>query len=144
MVSNFYALLLSTLSSNPSLVLSFYIFKGTVSKLATRWNYRGSHYILPDNDNTVGQWCPHLAPHMFLDINSQKSWPAELVVEASGSFTSRTFEDRGLGTTGSNDPWDPFELFRIHHQLLYPELIKVSSCYRSKAQLPSPLLKPTF
>ena len=38
-------------------------------------------------------------PQKFLDYNSQKSWPAQLVVKASGSFGPRTPGDPKLGTT---------------------------------------------
>ena len=36
---------------------------------------------------------------MFLEYNSQKSWPAQLVVKAFESFSSRTSVDPRLGTT---------------------------------------------
>ena len=36
------------------------------------------------------QWSPTLGLQTFLDFNSQKSWPAEVVVKASGSCSSRT------------------------------------------------------
>ena len=45
------------------------------------------------------QWYPILGPQIFLDYNSQKSWPAQLVVKASGSFNPRTSGDPRLGTT---------------------------------------------
>ena len=40
-----------------------------------------------------------LGPQMFLDYNSQKSWPEQLVVKASGSFSLRTSREPRLGTT---------------------------------------------
>ena len=36
---------------------------------------------------------------MFFDYNSQKSWPAQLVVKASGSFSPRISGDPRLGTS---------------------------------------------
>ena len=36
---------------------------------------------------------------MFLDCNSQKSWPVQLMVKASGSFSPRASGDSKLGTT---------------------------------------------
>ena len=45
------------------------------------------------------QWFPTLGPQMFLDYNSQKSWPAQLLVKASGSFSPRTTGVPKLGTT---------------------------------------------
>ena len=44
------------------------------------------------------QWLPTLGPQMFLDYNSQKSWPEQLVVKAFGSFSPRTSGDPRLGT----------------------------------------------
>ena len=43
-------------------------------------------------------WFPTLGPHLFLDYNSQKSWPAQLVLKASGCFSPRTSCDPRLGT----------------------------------------------
>ena len=39
---------------------------------------------------SIEQWFPTLGGQMFLDYSSQKSWPAQLVVKASGSFNPRT------------------------------------------------------
>ena len=47
------------------------------------------------------QWFPTFDPQMFLDYNLQKSWPAQLVVKASGSFHPRTSEEPRLGATAS-------------------------------------------
>ena len=40
---------------------------------------------------------------MFLDFNSQKSWPAEVVVKVSGSCSPRTSGGSRLGTTVLKD-----------------------------------------
>ena len=40
---------------------------------------------------------------MFLDFNSQKSWPAEVVVKASGSCSPRTSGGPRLETTAIKD-----------------------------------------
>ena len=40
-----------------------------------------------------------VALQMFLDFNSQKAWPAEVVLEASGSCSPRTSGGPRLGTT---------------------------------------------
>ena len=45
------------------------------------------------------QWSPTLGLQMFLDFKSQKSWPAEVVVKASGSCSARTSGGPRLGTT---------------------------------------------
>ena len=45
------------------------------------------------------QKSPTLGIQMFLDFNSQKSWPAKVVVKASGSCSPRTLEGPRLGTT---------------------------------------------
>ena len=36
---------------------------------------------------------------MFLDYNAEKSWPAQLMVKDSGSFSQRTSGDPRLGIT---------------------------------------------
>ena len=36
-----------------------------------------------------------LGPQMFLDYNSQKSWPAQLLVKASGSFVQEHLDMQG-------------------------------------------------
>ena len=46
---------------------------------------------------TLAQWFPTLGPHMFLDYFSQESWPAQLVVKASGSFGPKTPGNPRLG-----------------------------------------------
>ena len=51
----------------------------------------------------VEQWFPTLGPQMFLDLNSQKPWPAQLMVKASGSFSPRTSGDPRLGTTNTEE-----------------------------------------
>ena len=45
------------------------------------------------------QWSPTLGLQMFLDFNSQKSWPAEIMVKASGSCSPKTSGGPRLGTT---------------------------------------------
>ena len=47
----------------------------------------------------VVQWSPTLGLQMFLGFNSQKSWPAEVGVKASGSCSARTSGGPSLGTT---------------------------------------------
>ena len=47
----------------------------------------------------LSQWSPTLGLQMFLDFNSQKSWPAEVVVNASGSCSPRTSGGPRLRTT---------------------------------------------
>ena len=46
------------------------------------------------------QCFPALGTQMFLDYNSQKSWPTQLVVEGPVSFSPRTSGDPRLGTSG--------------------------------------------
>ena len=48
----------------------------------------------------IAQRSPTLGLQMFLDFNSQKFWPAEVVVRASGSCSPRTSGGPRLGTTG--------------------------------------------
>ena len=55
-------------------------------------------------ENILKQWSPTLGLQMFLDFNSQKSWPAEVVVKASGSCSPRTSGGPRLGST-----WDRVE-----------------------------------
>ena len=50
-------------------------------------------------EDILHQWSPTLGLQMFLDFNSQKSWPAEVVVKASGSCSPRTSGDPRLETT---------------------------------------------
>ena len=45
------------------------------------------------------QWLLILGPHILLDDTSQKSWSAQIMVKASGSFSPRTSGDSRLGTT---------------------------------------------
>ena len=44
----------------------------------------------PRLSHNIKQACPTLALQMFLDFNSQKSWPAEVMLKASGSCSLRT------------------------------------------------------
>ena len=53
------------------------------------------------------QWSPTLGLQMFLDFNSQKSWPAEVVVKVSGSCSPRTSGGPKLGTTRISHHWYP-------------------------------------
>ena len=45
------------------------------------------------------QWSPTLCLQMFLGFNSQKSWPAEVVVKTSGSYSPKTSGGPRLRTT---------------------------------------------
>ena len=45
------------------------------------------------------QWSPTLSLQMFLNFNSQKSWPAKVVVKSSESYSPRTSGGPRLGTT---------------------------------------------
>ena len=49
------------------------------------------------------QWSPTLGLQMFLDFNFQKSWPAEVVVKASGSCRPIISGGPRLGTTATED-----------------------------------------
>ena len=72
------------------------------------------------------QWSPTLGLQMFLDFNSQKSWPAEAVVKVSGSCSPRTSGDPRLGTTALKHVvastvrvWKISSFFKyIHHQVM--------------------------
>ena len=55
------------------------------------------------------QWSPTLGLQMFSDFNSQKSWPAEMVVKASGSCSQRTSGGSWLGTTALENCYQPRE-----------------------------------
>ena len=57
------------------------------------------HNICPPPVAVLLIWCPTLALQMFLDFNSQKSWPAEVVVKASGSCSLGTSGGPRLDTT---------------------------------------------
>ena len=48
--------------------------------------------------HSVEQWSSTLGLQMFLDFNSQKSWPADVVVKASGSCSPNTSGGPRLGT----------------------------------------------
>ena len=68
-------------------------------------------------EDTIVQWSPNVGLQMFLDFNSQKSWPAEVMVKASGSCSKRTSGVPRLGTTA------------ISHDKLY---FLVPSIWKSK------------
>ena len=59
--------------------------------------------VCPTMFSHLKQWHPTLGLQMFLDFNSQKSWPAEVVVKASGSCSPRTSGGPRLGTTALMD-----------------------------------------
>ena len=52
---------------------------------------------------TLVQWSPTLGLQIFLDFNSQKSWPGEVAVKTSGSCSPRTSGGPRLGTTTALD-----------------------------------------
>ena len=64
-------------------------------------------YDAINEQRTVGpleQWSPTLGLQMFLDFNSQKAWPAKVVVKASGSGSLRTSGGPKFGTTALVGP----------------------------------------
>ena len=62
--------------------------------------------------SVLDQWSPTLGLEMFLEFNSQKSWPAEVVVKASGSCSLRTSRGPRLDTTGLKLPF-PLQVPRL-------------------------------
>ena len=70
-------------------------------------------YLLP--------WFSNLGRQIFLDCKSQKSWPAQQVVKASGNFSPRTSGDPRLGS------------MVLNHK-------KIFSCFSSELLLSSVLL----
>ena len=76
--------------------LSSHIYKwyspapmGAVGRGSQRNQEGGVSQSLRSSDRekrkSLGQWCRTVALQMFLAFNSQKSWPEEVVVKASGS-----------------------------------------------------------
>ena len=58
--------------------------------------------VIPANKHHtkhLGRWSPTLGLQMSLDFNSQKSWPADVVVKASRSCSPRTSGGPRLRTT---------------------------------------------
>ena len=56
---------------------------------------------------SLNQWSPTLGLQMFLDFNSQKSWPAQLMVKVSGSCSLRTSGGTRLRTTALEEQDKP-------------------------------------
>ena len=89
------------------------------------------------------QWSPTLGLQLFLDFNSQKSWPAEVMVKASGSWSPITSGGPRLGTTVLRDIFcwrshmmvvngkniiSPSLSYSFTHFLTHLYIIHVSSC----------------
>ena len=53
----------------------------------------------------VAQYFPVLGPQLFLDYNSQKFWPAQLVAKVSWNFSPRTSGNPKLRTIALAEGW---------------------------------------
>ena len=71
---------------------------GRVDSRGCRGGGRSPDQTISRYIHAMGHWFPSLGLQLFLDCSFQKSWPAQLVVKASGSFSPGTSEDPRLAT----------------------------------------------